>query len=76
MPIVYILILLVGLYLVGISVYNVLYSGTRGELIANTFTAAIGGGLALYGGYKLTAKEKKSEGKGQSQGQQGQKQQS
>jgi membrane protein implicated in regulation of membrane protease activity len=69
LPVVYILILTIGLYLVGVSVYNVLYSGTRGELIANTFTAAIGGGLALYGGYKLSSKEKKSDGKGQQQGQ-------
>lgn len=68
------IIFLIGLYLVGVSIYNVIKSGTQDELIINTLSAAIGGGLALYGGYRFFTKEKKSEGKGQSQGQQGQRQ--
>ena len=68
----YIIILLLGFYLVGLSIYNVVYSASRGELIANGIGVIIGGILVGMAGSKLLTKEKKAEGKGQPQGQQGQ----
>ena len=42
------LVLLVALYLVGSSIYNLVMAGNRSGWIVNGISAAIGGGLAFY----------------------------
>ena len=42
------LVLLVALYLVGSSIYNLVMAGNQSGWIVNGISAAIGGGLAFY----------------------------
>ena len=40
--------MLIALYLIGSSIYNIVMSGNQSGWIVNGITAAIGGGLAYY----------------------------
>jgi hypothetical protein len=42
------LLLLVALYLVGTSIYNVVMAGNQAGWVINGISAAIGGGLAVW----------------------------
>ncbi len=39
---------LVGLYLISVSVYNIIQTGNQAGWVMNGFVAAIGGGLVYY----------------------------
>jgi hypothetical protein len=42
------IVLVIALYLVGSSIYNIVMSGNQAGWIVNGITTAIGGGLALF----------------------------
>lgn len=44
----YYFLILVGLYLVGSSIYNIVVSGNRSGWIVNGISAAIGGAIAYF----------------------------
>lgn len=47
--------MLVALYLVGSSIYNIVMAGNRSGWIVNGVTTAIGGGMAYYAYSGITA---------------------
>jgi len=49
------LVLLVALYLVGSSIYNIVMAGNQSGWIVNGVTTAIGGGLAFWAWSGITA---------------------
>ena len=51
----YYFLVLVGLYLVGTAIYNIVMVGNRDGWILNGITAAIGGGIAYFAYSKVAA---------------------
>jgi len=49
------LVMLIALYLVGSSIYNIVMAGNRSGWIVNGVTTAIGGGMAYYAYSGITA---------------------
>lgn len=49
------LVMLLALYLIGSSLYNIVMAGNQAGWIVNGITAAIGGGLALWAWTGITA---------------------
>jgi len=49
------LVLLIALYLVGSSIYNIVMSGNRSGWIVNGISTAIGGGLVFWAWSGITA---------------------
>jgi hypothetical protein len=49
------IVMLIALYLVGSSIYNIVLAGNRSGWIVNGISAAIGGGMALFAFNGLTA---------------------
>jgi len=47
--------MLIALYLIGSSIYNIIMSGNQSGWIVNGVTTAIGGGLAYYAWSGITA---------------------
>jgi hypothetical protein len=51
----YYALLLVGLYLVGSSIYNIVMAGNRSGWIVNGISTAIGGAIAYFAWSKISA---------------------
>uniref|UniRef100_A0A6C0EUB7 Uncharacterized protein n=1 Tax=viral metagenome TaxID=1070528 RepID=A0A6C0EUB7_9ZZZZ len=49
------LVMLIALYLIGSSIYNLVMAGNQSGWIVNGISAAIGGGLAFYAYSGITA---------------------
>ena len=49
------IILVIGLYLVGTSLYNIVMAGNRAGWVINGISAAIGGGFLVWASGGLTA---------------------
>jgi hypothetical protein len=49
------LVLLIALYLIGSSIYNIVMAGNQSGWIVNGITTAIGGGLAFWAWSGITA---------------------